>query len=156
MFYLSSGGPYGDPIAEITPYKEGYLLKSYGPEEQCLAFDYISKEDGDEIIKFKDNPNRAFGGCGVEEVFNHKYTRLKEFIGFGSIIDAIVYNNDEEINKFMERIYKNMNTYHSDIYDYMYEELEKDYDNVDDFMKEIEAKPTFKEQCDLYDYYKHS
>ena len=37
-----------------------------------------------------------------------------------------------------------------------YEELEKDYDNVDDFMKEIEAKPTFKEQCDLYDYYKHS
>jgi hypothetical protein len=154
LFFLSAGGPYGDPIAEISEYKDGYLLKSYGPEGVCLAFDYISKEDGDELIKFKDNPSKAFGGCGAEEVFCHQYTRLKEYQEYENIIQAIISVHGDEVAKFMNRVATKMNMY--DFYDYMEESLIKDYGEVDNWIEEIKAKPTFFEQCNLYDYYKHA
>lgn len=154
LFYLSQGSPYGDPIAEISEYKDGYLLKSYGPEEQCLAFDYISKEDGDELIKYKDSPDKAFDKCGAEEVFRHKYTRLKEYFGYNDIIQAIVSAHGDDIAKFMNHVALKMNM--NDFYDYMEEELEKDFDDVEDFINKIKEKPTFFEQCNMYDWYKHT
>lgn len=155
LFFLSEGGPYGDPIVEITEYKDGYLLKSYGSEDVCLAFDYISKEDGDELIKYKDNPSKSFDDCGAEEVFRHKYTRLKEYFGYNDIIQAVVsVHSDEEAN-FMNKVATKINMYN--FYDYMEESLIADYgDEVDNFMKEIKAKSTFSEQCNVYDLYKHT
>ena len=155
LFFLSEGGPYGDPIAEITEYKDGYLLKSYGPEDVCLAFDYISKEDGDELIKYKDNPSKAFDGCGSEEVFCHQDTRrLKEYFGYDDIIQAVVSVHGEEEADFMNKVAPKMNMYY--FFNFMEEDLEKDFDNVEDLMNKIKEKPTFSEQCNAYDWYKHA
>ena len=38
----------------------------------------------------------------------------------------------------------------------MEEDLEKDFDNVDDLMNKIKEKHTFSEQCNVYDWYKHA
>lgn len=123
LFYLSEGSYFGDPIAEITEYKEGYLLKSYSPEEPCLAFDYISKEDGEELIKHKDNPNKAFDGCGVEEVFRHKYIRLKEIFDYDDIIQAII--DDKEVCNFMEKVCSNKSGIRDSFTDYMFNKLDE-------------------------------
>ena len=154
LFYLSKGSPYGDPIAEICEYKNGYLLKCFGPEEICLSFDYISKKDGDELIKYKDNPDKAFDECGAEEVFRHNYIRLKEYTGYNDIIQAIVSIYGDDVAKFMNQAALKINM--DDFFDFMEEDLEKDFDDVDDFMKEIKSKPTFFEQCNIYDWYKHA
>lgn len=122
LFYLSEGSYFGDPIAEITEYKEGYLLKSYSQEEPCLAFDYISKEDGDELIKHKDNPNKAFDGCGAEEIFRHKYIRLKEIFDYDNIIQAIL--DDKETCNFMEKVCANK-TIREHFTDFMFNKLDE-------------------------------
>lgn len=105
FLFLTKGSYNGDTIAEIIRCKSGYLLKSYSIDDvPCIAFDYISFEDGEEIIKHKGNPEMAFDECGAEEVFRHKYKRIKEHLGISAIVDAIL--TDTEIKLFFESAMK--------------------------------------------------
>ena len=155
LFYLSQGSPYGDPIAEISEYKDGYLLKCFGPEEICLSFDYITKENGLELINHLNNMDQAFEGCGGEEIYNiGEYTRLKEFFGYDNIIQAIIY--DEEVQKFIEKVINK--GYKKFFIDFMEDDLEKhNFDLDDEEMKFIyDDKLTLEQLCNKYDWYIHA
>lgn len=107
FLYLTKGNYNGDTVAEIVKCKSGYLLKSFSTDDvPCIAFDYISSEDGNEIIKHRDNPDMAFDECGAEEVFRHNYKRVKCYLGMDAILDAII--NDIEVKNFHSNIIKNL------------------------------------------------
>ena len=152
LIELSHNGPYGNPIAELSEYRDGYLIKCYNDEDiPCISFDYISKEDGDEILKYKDSPMKAFCGCGAEEIYaNGSYTRLKEIFEFNDIISAIL--SDKEIGDFMNKVAKEFNL--KKLYQFMEESLEPVFedndDELDNVMKLILAQTLLSEQCAEY------
>ena len=125
IFILESGYR-GYVYGELSEYKEGYLLKSFGNEEDyCLRFDYITKEEGDEILKYLDDgelSNEAFNGCGANAIWNSKSAIEIEYLyGLDEIILAII--NNEEVNKFVDKLYS------VDSFIEMIMDLAENYDN---------------------------
>jgi len=66
----------------------------------CLSIDLISEEDAQELIN--NDPDEAFDGCGVEEVFRNGTTKLQAQFFDMDLVNKIIEDNDVE--KFMQLV----------------------------------------------------
>lgn len=121
-------------------------------EDPAIAVDIISDADKEEILHYVNNPNDAFDGSGICEVFNTNTRNCEIYYGYDEIINSVL--SDSSIAKFMDNLVFYNNSILSDLYEYMVDRIVGN--STDElFIEEVESviydePKSFADKCSWY------